>query len=266
MYKLIITDFDGTLIKKDGTISQAQLEGINSFIASGGIFIVSTGRMTTSILPLVRKMGLKGYVSSFNGGELTDIETANTIFSNKIPNELAIQVYKVIEENKAYAHGYHSGEYFAEKRTKVTDYYEKLTFVKASILNKKLSEHFIETGLDTNKILVMDEPEVLDRTITQLEVFKDRLHIVRSNAVQIEITDLSSTKGESLKKISKILNVPISEILAVGDGGNDITMLQTAGLGIAVANAEEYVKSHADVVFKFSNEQDAILHIIKEYT
>lgn len=266
MYKLIISDFDGTLIKKDGSISNQQLEKINSFIARGGIFIVSTGRMTTSILPLVRKIGLKGYVSSFNGGELTDIETGKTIFSNKIPNELAIKVYKVLEECGAYAHGYHSGEYFAEKRTKVTDLYERLTFVKATVLNKKLSEHFTENKLDTNKILVMDESDVIDKTITKLEQFKDRLHIVRSNAVQIEITDLSSTKGESLKKISKILNVPINEIIAVGDGGNDVPMLQTAGLGIAVANSEEYVKPHADVVYRYSNEQDAIMHIIEEYT
>lgn len=264
-YGLIVSDYDGTLIKKDGSISPEQINAISDYVALGGKFTVITGRMTTSILPLVRKLGLKGYVSSFNGGELAEIESGKILYSIKIKNELAVEVYKVIESENAYAHGYYEGEYFAEKRTVFTDFYEKITGVKATIISEKLSEHFTKNGLDTNKILVMDEKEKLDKVMLALEPFMKELNVIRSNDFQIEITEPTATKGNALKYIAKTFNVKIENAIAVGDGGNDCSMLKTAGLGVAVNNAEEFTKRTADVVLPYSNEQDAVRKIIELY-
>lgn len=264
-YDLIVSDYDGTLIKKNGEISDEQLKTINAYVASGGKFTVITGRMTTSILPLVRKLGLKGYVSSFNGGELTEIESGKTLYSKKIKNSLAVEIYKIIESENAYAHGYYCGQYFTPERTTFTDFYEKITFVKATLIDKKLSEHFTENKLDTNKILVMDDKEKLDRVMKSLQPYKDRLNIIRSNDFQIEITTPDATKGNALKYIAQEFNVPIEKTIAVGDGGNDCSMLKTAGLGIAVANAEEITKRSADVVLKYTNEENAVKRIIDEF-
>lgn len=264
-YSLIVSDYDGTLIKKDGSISEEQISVVNKYVSLGGKFTVITGRMTTSILPLVRKLGLKGYVSSFNGGELAEIESGKILYSIKIKNELAVKVYKVIESENAYAHGYYEGEYFTEKRTLFTDFYEKITGVKATVISEKLSEHFSNNGLDTNKILVMDEKEKLDKVMLALEPFMKELNVIRSNDFQIEITEPTATKGNALKYIAKTFNVDMKKTIAVGDGGNDCSMIEAAGLGVAVNNAEEATKKVADVVLPYTNEQDAIRKIIELY-
>jgi len=265
-YKLLVTDFDGTLIKKDGTISPSQLNAINDFIARGGIFAIITGRMTASILPIARGLNLTGLVASFNGGEVTNIESGKHLFTNFIDSKTAVELFKIIESENAYAHGYREESYFCYKRTWVTDIYEKLTSVKAVVLNEKLSCYFEKNNFNSKKVLVMDEKEVCDRVYPKLLPFTDKLNVVRSNDIQIEITDKTTSKAGALKFLAENFNVDISQTIAVGDGGNDASMLAFAGLGIAVKNAEELAKKSAKVVLDYSNEEDAIMHIINKYT
>ena len=112
----------------------------------------------------------------------------------------------------------------------------------------------------------MDEKEVCDRVYPKLLPFTDKLNVVRSNDIQIEITDKTTSKAGALKFLAEKFNVDISQTIAVGDGGNDASMLAFAGLGIAVKNAEELAKKSAKVVLDYSNEEDAIMHIINKYT
>ena len=72
-YKMFVSDFDGTLVRDDGTVSRKNKETITRYTQKGGIFAVCTGRMTPSILPRVRELGLNGLVASFQGAVVTDI-------------------------------------------------------------------------------------------------------------------------------------------------------------------------------------------------
>ncbi len=265
-YKLIVSDFDGTLIKKDGTISPSQLARIKDFVSSGGIFAIITGRMTASILPIARSLGLKGLIASFNGGEITDIASGEHLYTNAIPSEISTKIFTITEENNAYTQGYREENYYCFKKTWVTDLYENLTGVKGVVLNQKLSEYFGNNGYFTNKILVMDKKEILDQVEPKLLPFTSELNVIRSNDNQIEITDKSTSKAGALKYLAENYNIPIQETIAVGDGGNDASMLAFAGLGIAVSNAEELAKKSAKLVLELSNEQDAIKYIIENFT
>ena len=112
----------------------------------------------------------------------------------------------------------------------------------------------------------MDYPQVLDKVYDKLDAFKQKLNVIRSNPYQIEITDKFSTKANALLAIAKAYGIDQKDTIAVGDAGNDCSMIQAAGIGIAVKNAEDPAKSVADVVLEYSNEEDAIMHIIKSYT
>lgn len=262
-YKLIVTDYDGTLIKKDGTISTRQLNAINDYINCGGIFAIVTGRMTASILPIARRLGLNGLIASFNGGEVTDIKTGTHLYTNSIPCELATKIFALCEENNAYTHGYLNENYYCYQKTSVTEFYQNLTGVNAVVLGEKLSNYFGKNNFNTNKILVMDSKEVCDKVYPLLLPFADKLNVIRSNDIQIEITDKNTSKANALAYLAKHYNVDIKDTIAVGDGGNDASMLAFAGLGIAVSNAEDLAKQSAKMVSEFSNQEDAIYHIIK---
>ena len=265
-YKLIVSDYDGTLIKKDGTISQSQISAIQDYVSRGGIFAIITGRMTASILPLAKKLGLSGLIASFNGGEVTDIQTGKHLYSHFIPCQNAVEIFKVIEQENAYAQAYRQENYYCYLKTEITDLYEKLTGVKGVVLNQKLSSYLNQNSFDTHKILVMDKKEVLDTVYPKLLPFSDKLNVIRSNDIQIEITDKNTSKAGALKFLAENFNIDISQTIAVGDGGNDASMLAFAGLGIAVSNAEVLAKESAKIVLEYSNEQDAIARIIEKYT
>lgn len=265
-YKLIVSDYDGTLIKKDGTISPTQISTIHDYISRGGIFAIITGRMTASILPLAKKLGLSGLIASFNGGEVTDMETGKHLYSHFIPCETAVEIFKITEQENAYTQGYRQEQYFYSYHTWVSDLYENLTGVKGVELKQNLSEHFKLNNYSTHKILVMDKKEILDRVYPKLLPFANKLNVIRSNDTQIEITDKNTSKAGALKYLAEKFNIDISQTIAVGDGGNDASMIAFAGLGIAVSNAEELAKQSAKVVLEYSNDQNAVEHIIKKYT
>ncbi len=265
MSKLLVTDYDGTFIRSDCTVSTEQLNTVNDFILKGNIFAVITGRMTASILPLVKDLGLKGLVAAFNGGEVTEIETGKHIYTNYIDCATAVEVFKIIESKNAYCHGYSKEEYFCPYRSSYTDFYENITYVKANVLNQKLSEYFYNNNLDTKKILVMDDAHVLDGVMPLLTPFKNRLNIVRSNAYQIEITDPKSTKATALEYLAKIYGIDKANTYSIGDGGNDVSMIISAGIGFAVNNAETSLKEVADIVLPCTNNQNAVKYIIDNY-
>lgn len=263
MKKLLVSDYDGTFINSNGQVSQEQLDKVNEFVNKGNIFAIITGRMTESILPLVKKLNLKGFVASYNGGEVTDIASEKRLYTNYIDCTTAVEIFKILEEENAYFHGYYGNEYFCKEHTKHTDWYENITFVKATVLNKNLSEHFKQNSLPTKKIMVLDQPETLDRLFPKLLPYASKLNIVRSNPLQIEITELSTTKAFALQYLTDKYGIEKQNTFAVGDGGNDISMIKWAGTGVAVANAEESLKSVADLVLDYSNDQNGVMELIK---
>ena len=263
MKKLLVSDYDGTFITSNGQVSAEQLNKINEFTAKGNLFAIITGRMTESILPLVKKLNLKGLVASYNGGEVTEIESGNRLYTNYIDSKTAVEIFKILESQNAYFHGYYGNNYFCKEHTSGTDWYENITFVKATVLGKPLSRYFEENNFPTKKIMVLDKPEVLDRVYPLVATYADRLNVIRSNPLQLEITDLSSTKANALKYICSCFGIDKKNTYSVGDGGNDASMIKWANTGVAVANAEKSLKDCADLVLDYSNDQNAVMELIK---
>ena len=97
-YGLIVSDFDGTLLKSDGTISEYTRESIRKYLSDGGHFAVSTGRMPSGILPQVRELGLTGLVSCGQGSVILDIQSGKPVFECSMPNAVAVQVCEEMEK------------------------------------------------------------------------------------------------------------------------------------------------------------------------
>ena len=105
-YPLIVSDFDGTLVHKDGTISNENKEKISAYIQAGGKFAVSTGRLPAGILPRVRELGLTGMVCCCQGAIIMDIETGQPILEGKLPYETTLAIVEKMEELNLHIHLY----------------------------------------------------------------------------------------------------------------------------------------------------------------
>ena len=265
-YALIVSDFDGTLVKADGTISDRTQNIIRRYVDDGGIFAISTGRMPAGILPRVKELGLKGVVCCGQGSAIVDIESNEVLLEGNIPNEIAVKICEKMEEMGLHIHVYSLWDYYSNMDDDALKMYEGIVKSKAILVQDKPMSQFVkETGMNPCKVLAMVAPEDNEKVLVALEkeAFPD-CDVTRSSVYLVEVSNAKYSKGTSVEFLSQKYNIPMEKTIAVGDQVNDLSMIEIAGLGIAVQNADENLKARA-LVCEYTNEEDALAHIIEKY-
>ena len=265
-YPLIISDFDGTLLRTDGTISAETKSAIDGYIAAGGTFGICTGRMTGSILPRAKELGLKGLVSSYQGSVITDIESGKLLVDGYIPAENAAEICRVFEGLNLHTNVYTLDEFFVNRQDEALEMYENVCKVKGNVVtDEPLSSFVLKKGFKVRKVLAMVYPEEKKRIFGIVsEALGDKFYVTYSAASLVEITSRQYSKGTAVRFMADYYGVPVEKTIAAGDSLNDLPMLEAAGLGIAVKNADEALKDKA-LAFEYSNDENAIGKIIETY-
>ena len=264
-YKLVALDLDGTLTnsKKEITpytrqiLLQAQEEGIRLVLASG--------RPTYGVAPLADQLELgkyEGYILSYNGGEIVDWKTRELMYKNLLDPEVLPYLYRCAQEND-FAIVTYEGKYILTE--KPNDAY----VLKEAILNVmqiKPVENFLKAiKHPVAKCLITGEPNRLAQLEKKMQAQLDgKMGVFRSEPYFLELVPRGIDKAESLSVLLQKLHLTKEELVAIGDGFNDLSMIQYAGLGIAMGNAQEIVKQHADVI-SLTNDEDGVAYAIKKY-
>ncbi|MBD5632653.1 MAG: HAD family phosphatase [Clostridia bacterium] len=266
-YKLIVSDFDGTLIDDNGKISPEVNSAINEYVACGGIFAVCTGRMLCSILPTVRDLGLKGLVVAHQGTVIAEIESGKLIKYGGMKSRDVAEVCKHLEELNRLINVYSDDVMYTtvNKNESYLKIYEDIVGIDSKYVDGKMSEFVVEKDLFCQKVSVLVAPEEREWLYEELSKrLGKKFDVTCSASVLVEISPLSDNKGEALKFLAKHYNVPIEKTVAAGDNLNDLPMVKAAGIGVAVGNATEKLKEAADFV-SVTNNQGAVAQIIKKY-
>ena len=265
-YRLIVSDFDGTLVCGDGTICEENKRAIARYVADGGAFAISTGRLHYGILDRTKELGLKGLVACCQGAVIVDIESGKTVQDNMIPHETTLAICKKMEALGVDYQVYDFENYYANNTSAGLRFYEKMVRKNAiCITDKPLSEYVQEKKMGTYKVLAMVDPKDNERLYQEIESmnFTD-CAITKSAQYLIEVINAKSSKGTALEFLAKYYGVPLEKTIAIGDQWNDLPMIEKAGLGIAVQNAAQKLKEKA-VVCSLTNEQGAIAEVIEKY-
>ncbi|MBQ7879693.1 MAG: HAD family hydrolase [Clostridia bacterium] len=264
-YGLFVSDFDGTLARKDCTVSDETKRTINEYIENGGIFAVSTGRMPTGILPYVRGMGLKGVVSCYQGAVIMDIQSGKTLLNGVMDKRTVAEACEIMEELGLHIHAYTLQGYYTNKRNEVEEYYEKLVLMKGALI-ENLSTYIKTQETDFYKLVAIVFGDELERAKSVLQSrLGDKTEITMGADCLLEVCNPNYTKGTALRFLSEYYGVPMEKTVAVGDQLNDISMIETAGLGATVKNGHPQLKARAKVVSAYSNEEDAVARLIEKY-
>ncbi len=264
-YKLIISDFDGTLLRSDHTIGERTVNAISSYVDGGGIFAVCTGRMITSIMPEVRALKLKGLVASYQGSVIADIETGEIVRNVGFTKEQALMVSRVMEDMGLWIHAYLIDSLYASYDNEYLSLYEQICKIKAERLKIKTSEFILGLNTDVIKLVAMVKESDNQRVLNELqERLGDEYYVTASASVLVEVMPKTHTKGEAVKYLADHYGVDIAQTVAIGDNLNDAPMLEVAGLGVAVANARAELKALADEI-TLSNDEDGVGYIVEKY-
>ncbi|WP_066870642.1 Cof-type HAD-IIB family hydrolase [Clostridium mediterraneense] len=265
MYKLIAIDMDGTLLNKEGKISKKNRQAINKATENGVKVVITTGRSFSGIERFLDELGLNKqgeYALVCNGGAAYNCYTREVITSVGLKGK---DLHIINEINKGLnlkIQAYTLDLCFANEENKFTKFEREHIGSKIEIIDfcKDIKEDD-----DIMKVLLLEEPEILDEKIKMLpEEIKERYALVKSLPMTLEIMNKECNKGFGLEKLIKELGVKREEVVSIGDEQNDFEMIKFAGLGVAMGNASEKIKEIADYITK-TNEEDGVAHVIEKF-
>lgn len=270
-YSLIALDLDGTLLRSDKSISEATKKALIAAKDQGYTIVIATGRHPKSAVRYLDEIGClneKSCAICFNGG--AEISTQAYIDAHDEVNFPVLHAeygsaFDVMAMAKfAHSMGCKLHAYSRDRGLVIEDQnpytqreidHGQVGFLKTDFENLDKNERFF-------KFLVVGEDNLLDKVRANIPDFiHERFEVMRSDPSYLEFIPGPSTKGSALKALCQTLNIPISEAVAFGDAENDIAMLKTAGLGVAMGNAASYVKDEGDIV-TLTNDEDGIAAVV----
>ena len=252
--KLIFIDSDDTLKKTDGSISDRVKMAIEKNRKVGNKIIICTARPRYQTLEVMKETDADSIIVSSNGSEIYDNNDSKIIFNSFIDNESVIKLVK----------------YAYSKDIRLILTMEDYDYVTKEIRNpnqKLLNNHNYEeelTGCHVKQCMFIDKKSEEIFKIKDILSVDNKLHIVdeiNENSLYEEkwfsVSNSNCSKGNALKIVSKYLNIPIENTIAIGNGKNDISMFEVAGLSVAVANASDDIKSKVNHI-TLSNDEDGV--------
>lgn len=259
-YKLVATDLDGTLVGRDLRISPRALRAVQRVHAAGAHFVMATGRMFRSALPYAQACDVVTPLITYQGALIRDHRTMQDLWHRKIAAEMAREALEALAETGLHVNIYVNDELIVDRLTPEADLYSRISEVEARVVP---SLYEAVSGQPT-KIVAIGEPEEIDRWTPILkERFRDRLYVTKSISRFLEIANPQVSKSMALSHLCERLGIRREEVIAFGDGMNDLDMLEWAGCGVAMENASDPVKEVADRVTAHVRE-DGVARVLEE--
>ena len=241
-YRFIAVDIDGTLLNPARELEKETIAAARKCMDRGAFFVLSSGRMPPALRAIARELNVNAPAVCYNGGAVVDLMGGETLYSTPVPLELARSIARECEKLGLYLHAFVHGSYIAPYYCSLTESYERLCGVKATVVGGKISEHLDEAPM---KLLVLDTPTGAAKALPILqEKFAGKASLMHSQSHMIECVDVNTSKAGALEFLRKRLGVDRSETCAFGDGQNDLDMLDWAQYAYVMGNAPENVKKH----------------------
>ena len=270
--RLIALDLDGTLLTTDKRVTKYTV-GVLSRAAERGIYIVpATGRSLTGLSSKIRSLPFVRYAITVNGAAVWDMEQQKLIMRRAFSKEQAVELWDFISRYHTMQDACIDGiarmapEYYNKVEEFMPDEPRRLLIRSTRKPTENLRNLVSDEKTTVEKFnlfFLADAEEKRQQAKTELEELGG-LSVTSSLGNNLEINHADATKGRGLLSLAAYLGLSAEQLMAFGDGENDISMLQAAGLGAAMENAPKEVKAAADWV-TLSNDEEGVAYGIEKY-
>ncbi|MGG5460732.1 Cof-type HAD-IIB family hydrolase [Clostridium sp. B9] len=274
-YKLICIDMDGTLLNNKHEVSERNKDAIRKATEKGVKIAITTGRLFTSAKYYADLIGVKAPIISCNGAFIREKDEERVIYESVLTDDQIDRIYDVIKKydiELAYfntsdtvisekivpeQHGYKvMNQMIGESGDKVL-FSEGIDFRESF---KKYNKHILKAiCIENNEEKLGD----LFKAKEELKNYED-FEVVSSFTNNFEVMNRGTSKGNAVKVLADMLNINREEVMCLGDSENDLSMIEYAGLGVAMGNAEEFLKDKAGYVTD-TNENDGVAKAIEKF-
>lgn len=264
-YRMIVLDLDGTLTNREKVITPKTKEALFRLKSQGGVIVLASGRPTYGIMPLAKELELNksgGYILSFNGGRIIDCRSGETVFARELPVSSNQKIIRLAKEHRVNILTYKDDLIITPNSS---DEYIKKEAAINKLAVKEVEDFEAYVRFPVVKFLMLEDGDYLAGVEGKVKAALGRDYSVyRSEPYFLEVLPKGIDKAASLERLLDRLGMSREEMIACGDGYNDLSMIRYAGLGVAMENAVLPVKEAADYV-TYSNNDDGIAHVVEKF-
>lgn len=266
MYHMLVTDIDGTLLDGEGKVPE-ETKKILAILREkrGFITTIATGRMLARAESIAREIMINAPLICYNGALIIDIYTRHRILERPIPAGKLLKLIEILKAGGYEAIIYENETLKIEKFNERTQWYiNECENIEYNVVGD-LMDYVRQKNLSSYKVFAVGD---LYRTVgvsdELLFTLERDFEVSLSDSSHMEINLKGVNKGSAVKFLADALKIDSTEIITIGDGHNDISMLKYAGLGIAMGNAAEHIKGHAKYI-TLSNCENGLLDIVNKF-
>lgn len=244
MIKLVVTDIDGTIYTPEKGITNEVKHCIQNLTQKGVHVAIATGRTYGSAKWIADNVGIECPLICYQGGLVKTYE-GNIIDVKYLNEKIAREIIEDFRKRNIHLNVYIEDKLYVE---------EDDDYIKDYIGDKGIDYYKVDSfdELDfskLNKMLAINyDSKFIDELIDELQKRYPQIYVVKSFAYFCEIANKEATKGNAIKILADLYGITTDEVLAIGDNNNDIEMVETAGVGVAMGNGTEEIKKRADFV------------------
>ncbi|WP_281232211.1 Cof-type HAD-IIB family hydrolase [Flavobacterium gelatinilyticum] len=262
-YKMLVLDMDDTLLTDDHRISDLNKKVLLEAQAKGVHVVLASGRPTSAMTAYAKELELDlndSYMISFNGAVVSRVKDDLVLFEQKLTPEQIHDLYDYSVEKKTHIITYLDGEIISETDSEYIEIEKDIT----GLPHRKVQIFKDYVNRAAVKCILLEDPVYLKTLENDLKERMPHLSVSMSKPFFLEVAQHGIDKAASLKLLAEKLDVHQSEIIAVGNAGNDLTMIEYAGLGVWVDNVTPELRDKANLIVA-SNNNDGVAEVVQRY-
>jgi Cof subfamily protein (haloacid dehalogenase superfamily) len=262
-YKMLVLDMDDTLLSDDHKISKENREMLFKAQELGVYVILASGRPTPAMVSYAKDLQMdvnNSYMISYNGAVITDLKEDKVIFEQTLTQQQIHELYDYSVNKKIDIITYVDGKIVSETHSEFIDIEMNITGLE----HNKVSSFKDAVASSAVKCILLEEPSYLKQIEKDLKETMPHLSISMSKPFFLEVAQKGIDKAASIKILAEKLNIHQSEIIAVGNAGNDLAMIEYAGLGVWVDNVDPELRDKANVIVA-SNNNHGVAEVVRRF-
>ena len=263
--KILFTDMDGTLLNKQKEVTPYTREVLEKWCQAGHKFVLCSGRDINNLKSVRKSLSLNYpgmYLIGYNGGQIYDCEQDKTLYRIGLSHSQVAHIKETADSFGIHFHTYSETSIVSPKADEGLTYYQRFINTPTVIA----PDIFTVLDVEPCKCLLIERKDTAKLEQLRLTLLpwaeKEGITLAYSNPYYLEVFPSRSGKGAAALKLCELLNINPLFSIAAGDAENDISMIEKAGLGIAMANATESVKNTATTITEYDNDHDGLAHTI----
>lgn len=262
-YKMLVLDLDDTLLTDDLRISDYNKKRLIEAQEAGVYVVLASGRPTPAMLPFAKELELAhfgSYIISFNGAQIVSMRDQEVLFDQSLTKEEIHDLHDFSLEHNVHIITYINGSVVSETHSEYIDFETKLL----SMPHNHVSCFKSAVTGSSVKCLMLEEPSYLKQVEARLKTAKPHLSVAISKPFFLEIMPNGIDKAASIKVLADRLGILQQEIIAVGNAGNDLSMIEYAGLGVWVDNVTPELRDRGDLIVA-SNNNNGVAEVVERF-